>query len=67
MNGYEWIKYHHRSIWKEIADVIAFVDITKHQTKESKEKTMLGKMLYSPKALNASMRSEFIRLLWGGK
>jgi hypothetical protein len=59
LNGWEFIQVHKPKLWKEIEDVISKVDAEACKTKVSKEKTMRGKMLYSPKAMN----KEFDRLL----
>jgi hypothetical protein len=52
LNGLEFLLVHKRSLWKEIRSVIAAVDAEKCKTKISKEKTMRGKLLYSPIAMN---------------
>jgi Restriction endonuclease BglII len=52
LNGYEHIKVHKRGMWKEIEQVIATVDAAACRTKLSKEKTKVGKTLYSPIDLN---------------
>jgi hypothetical protein len=59
LNGLEFLLVHRRRLWKEIKDVIAAVDAGKCRTKVSKEKTMQGRLLYSPIDMNA----EFNRLL----
>jgi len=61
LNGFEYLHYHHRDTLKEIYDIVAAVDASKYLTKESKEKTKKGKMVYSPGALNV----EFKRLFYG--
>lgn len=52
LNGLEFLLVHKPNLWKEIKDVIASVDAEACKTKISKEKTMKGKLLYSPIALN---------------
>jgi len=59
LNGLEFHLVHKPNLWKEIQDVIAAVDAKKCRTKVSKEKTMKGKLLFSPIDMNA----EFNRLL----
>lgn len=49
---------------KEIYEVISRVDLFKYRTKVSKEKTMPGKMLYSPIQLNNAFKTEFKSLGW---
>lgn len=59
LNGLEFLIVHKPGLWKEIKTVIASVDAEACMTKISKEKTMKGKLLYSPIDLNSS----FSRLL----
>lgn len=44
---------------EEVKQVIAAVDSTQCKTKTSQEKTMPGRMLYSPRALNKAFTREF--------
>lgn len=59
LNGLEFLLVHKPNIWKEIQAVISAVDANKCLTKVSKEKTMKGKLLFSPIDMNA----EFNRIL----
>ena len=59
LNGLEFLLVHKPNLWKEIQAVIAAVDANKCRTKVSKEKTMKGKLLFSP----IDMNSKFNRLL----
>lgn len=52
LNGLEFLLVHKPSLWKEIRSVIAAVDANKCRTKVSKEKTMKGKLLFSPIDMN---------------
>ena len=52
LNGLEYLLVHHKKLWKEIQTVIAEADAVKCKTKVSKEKTMIGKLLYSPVEMN---------------
>jgi hypothetical protein len=61
LNGLEYLLVHKPNLWREIQSVISHVDAEKFKTKVSKEKTMRGKILYSPVGMNA----EFKRLLRG--
>ena len=47
LNGEEYLLVHHKKLYKEIIDTIRSIDASNFMTKESKEKTMRGKMLYS--------------------
>lgn len=52
LNGLEFLLVHNKGLWKEIKDVIRDVDAEFCKTKVSKEKTMVGKLLYSPIDMN---------------
>jgi hypothetical protein len=60
LNGLEFLLVHKPKLWKEIKEVIKFVDAEGCKVKISKEKTMKGKLLYSPIALNKTF-GEFLR------
>jgi hypothetical protein len=64
LNGHEWLLIHRRQLWKEIERVVDQIDAEKCRTKESKEKTKLRRMLYSPQALNKRFEEEFRRVGW---
>ncbi|MBN1572699.1 MAG: restriction endonuclease [Deltaproteobacteria bacterium] len=64
LNGLEHIKVHKEYIWTEIQDVIAQTNAELCKTKVSKEKTMKGKLLYSPDDMNKSIRSAFEKREW---
>jgi len=50
--GKNFLEKYHKNELEEIREIISLVDASVCKTKESEEKTMKGKMLYSPKALN---------------
>ena len=56
LNGLEFLLVHKPVLWKEIQAVIEAVDATKCRTKVSKEKTMKGKLLFSPVDMNAAFK-----------
>jgi hypothetical protein len=60
--GREFIEKKYPWALGELETAIGEIDSSRCMTKESKEKTMIGKMLYSPVAMN----EEFVRVL-GGK
>lgn len=64
LNGEEYLIVHHNDLYKEIASVIESIDAKRLLTKESKEKTMPGTMLYSPIALNKIFNKKFNKLGW---
>jgi len=49
---------------QEIKQIIAAVDSAEHKTKVSREKTMPGRMLYKPGALNKAFKREFETRNW---
>ncbi len=63
-NGKEYInKKYGDELW-EIYQVINSVDAIKYKTKISEEKTMVGKLLYSPSELNKAFKKSFKLLGW---
>jgi len=52
LNGLEYLLVHNKRLWKEMQDVIRMVVANACRTKVSEEKTMRGKLLFSPKAMN---------------
>jgi hypothetical protein len=64
LNGLEFLMVHKPALWQEIRDVIASVDATVFKTKVSKEKTMMGKLLYAPIEMNAAMNAAFDSRGW---
>ena len=51
----------------EVRRILSRVKAKKHLTKLSKEKTMPGKILYSPLSLNKSISDDFLKLGWEKK
>src|ERR1019366_3342434 len=52
LNGLEYLLVHKKDLWNEVRRVIQSVDGMACKTKVSKEKTMSGKVLYSPIDMN---------------
>jgi Txe/YoeB family toxin of Txe-Axe toxin-antitoxin module len=52
LNGEEYLIVHHKKLYDEIESIIKNIDADEFVNKKSKEKTMKGKMLYSPVNLN---------------
>ena len=65
LNGLEYLLVHKPQVWKEIQAVIRAVDAQKCKTKVSKEKTKVGKMLYSPIKMNREIKTGFDKRKWG--
>ncbi len=64
LNGEEYLIVHHKKLYKEINEVIESIDALKFMTKESREKTMAGTMLFSPIYLNKAFDEKFNKLGW---
>ncbi len=64
LNGLEYMLVHRSTLWNEIMGVIESVDAEACKTKVSKEKTMRGKLLYSPVAMNDKFKASFRGLGW---
>lgn len=60
LNGLEFLIVHKPLLWEEIREVIAAVDAGQYRTKVSEEKTMRGKLLYSPIGMNSAFK-RFLR------
>ena len=64
LNGLEYLMVRKKGMWKEIQKVVSAVDAKSCKTKVSKEKTMAGKLLYSPKAMNANFKKLLVGKNW---
>jgi len=62
--GQEVIEARYAQELREVEQIIAAVDSTQCRTKASREKTMPGRILYSPSALNKAFQREFERRGW---
>lgn len=64
LNGHEWILVHQPKIWREIEQVVKKIDASQCRTKVSEEKTMRGKLLYSPAEINKRFKKELEACGW---
>lgn len=64
LNGLEYLLVHKKVLWNEVQRVIQSVDGTACKTKVSKEKTMSGKVLYSPIDMNKAFSSLLAEQGW---
>jgi len=64
LNGLEFLLVHKPALWQEIQSVITSVDANKCRTKVSKEKTMKGKLLFSPVDMNAAFNRLLRKKSW---
>lgn len=58
-NGKKIIANRYPHLLEEVKEIIGQINSSKCKVKESKEKTMIGKILYSPKMLNKLFKKEF--------
>jgi hypothetical protein len=56
LNGLEYLLVHKPELWSELQDVTVDIDAGACKTKVSKEKTMKGRLLYSPLDMNQEFR-----------
>ena len=64
LNGEEYLIVHKKKLYDEIVKAIQSINADEFLTKESREKTMAGKMLYSPIELNKVFNQKFNKLGW---
>ena len=64
LNGWEFLYVHHQDLLEEIKEVINSVDAEACRTKLSREKTRMGRRLYSPVDMNKAMSEEFKTRQW---
>ncbi len=64
LNGLEYLLVHKPALWQEVQDVIRSVDGQACRSKVSREKTMLGQVLYSPKAMNKAFAGLLSARAW---
>lgn len=64
LNGREFLLVHKPKLWAEIQEVIKKVDAHACKTKVSKEKNMVGKLLFSPVAMNSRFRDLLRKKKW---
>ncbi len=62
--GREIIEAEYGDQLAEALQVIASIDCLQHKTKQSKEKTMPGRILYNPRSLNRAFKAEFAVQGW---
>ena len=64
LNGWEYLQVHRRNLWRDVENVIQDIDAEACRTKESKEERKQGRMLYSPKRINAAFEDRFKERGW---
>lgn len=63
-NGKEYIEQKFPKELEEIYEVVEEVNLESYKTKISYEKTKPGKLLYSPRELNAAYKKKFNSMTW---
>jgi len=66
-DGLNALQEKYANLLKEIEQTIATIDASKCKVKKSKEKTMIGRLLYSPPTLNKAFKKEFVKRGWESK
>ncbi len=64
LNGLEYLLVHKPYLWDEINKVVRKVNADKCKTKVSKEKTMEGRLLYSPVEMNKTFKKLLDKTGW---
>ncbi len=64
LNGLEYLLVHKAGLWQEVQEVIRSVDGQACRVKISREKTMRGRVLYSPVAMNRAFASLLASRQW---
>ena len=59
LNGHEYLLVHRKQLWDEVERVVENVDAEACRTKVSRERTMRGRLLYSPADMNNAFKSGF--------
>jgi Restriction endonuclease BglII len=62
--GKEVIEKKFKNELLEVQSIVTSINAEEHKNKESKEKTMPGNILYSPKSLNKAFNNEFLGSGW---
>ena len=57
LNGHEFLLVHRKDLWDEVQEVIDEIDAEACKTKRSREKTMAGRLLYSPIDMNNAFKA----------
>jgi len=62
--GKQAVEQHYANELAQIEAVINAIDSSLYKTKQSTEKTMMGKMLFAPMAINKAFKAEFNKIGW---
>jgi len=64
LNGLEFLLVHKPKLWSEIEAVVQGVNAQKCKTKVSRERTMKGKLLFSPIEMNRAFKARLKKKGW---
>ena len=64
LNGEEYLLVHRKQLWEEVQTVIGEIDASICRTKISREKTMPGRLLYSPTDMNKLFKEQLNAKGW---
>jgi len=64
LNGFEWLQVRRPGFWNEIEKTVSSIDAESCRTKVSKEKGMVGALLYNPAALNSAFKQSLEKKGW---
>ncbi len=64
LNGEEFLLVRRKAAYREIREVVSAINVDACRTKISRERTMSGKRLISPKELNAQFKTHFRARDW---
>lgn len=62
--GKKAVEEKYNGAFRELVEVISLIDASLYKTKESTEKTMMGKMLFAPSEINKAFKREFLSKGW---
>ncbi len=63
-NGGEEAVRKYPRLMQDVAEAVSEVEAEQHRTKKSREKTMNGRMLFSPRSLNTAFNTHFLSKGW---
>ncbi len=64
LNGEEYLLVHRKELWEEVQAAIAGIEASACRTKVSRERTLRGRLLFSPTDMNQAFKERFRGLGW---
>ena len=65
--GLDILRGEYAELLQEIENIVSEINASRCKTKKSKEKTMPGRLLYSPMKLNTAFKKQFVKRGWESK